>query len=171
MSDDNKPKKKSTDDYMSGMGSSDNYIKTPPAGKPIQRAANFSISEKKESTQEVQKVDVKQTIAPKIVEKKPEPHRIVVPKFIKKDSELEKEIVKIIQEVPKEELERLLRPNKASKERLAQMDFQNRDDMSEEEKKDFIEQISKREPEPEVAQVNGALVWKWQKNRHPEKKK
>ena len=45
------------------------------------------------------------------------------------------------------------------------MDFQSRSDMSDEEKKDFIEQIQKREPEPEVAQMNGALVWKWQQNR------
>lgn len=169
MSDDKNPKKKLTDDYMSGIGSGDSYIKTPPQGK-IQKAANFSISDKKEVKKEEVKADIK-PVTPKVPERKPEPPKIVVPKFIKKDSELEKEIVKIIQEVPKEELERILKPTKADKERLSKMDFQSRDDMSEEEKKDFIEQISKREPEPEVAQMNGALVWKWQKNRRVEKKK
>jgi len=152
------------------FGSGDNYIKQPPAGKKIQRATNFSISDKQEVKKEDIKVEVKPTpIAPKVVERKPEPPRIVVPKFIKKDSELEKEIIKIIQEVPKEELERILKPTMADKDRLSKMDFQSRDDMSDEEKKDFIEQISKREPEPEVAQVNGALVWKWQKNRKDQK--
>ena len=154
---------------MSGMGSADNYIKTPPAGSKIQKAANFSISDNQDVKKEEVKSERPAPIAPKVVEKKPEPPRIVVPKFIKKDSELEKEIVKIIQEVPKEELERILRPTRADKDRLSKMDFQSRDDMSEEEKKDFIEQISKREPEPEIAQVNGALVWKWQKNRKSDK--
>lgn len=168
MSNDNKnPKKKLTDDYMAGLGSSDSYIKTPAQGK-VQKATNFSISDK----QEVKKEEVKSApVTPKVPDRKPEPPKIVVPKFIKKDSELEKEIVKIIQEVPKEELERILKPTKADKERLSKMDFQSRDDMSEAEKKDFIEQISKREPEPEVAQMNGALVWKWQKNRRVDNKK
>lgn len=173
MSEDNKnSKKKLTDDYMTGMGSGDSYIKTPSQGK-LQKATNFSISDKQEIKKEPVE-QIKTPVAPKIPERKPEvpePPKVVVPKFIKKDSELEKEIVKIIQEVPKEELERILRPTKADKERLSKMDFQSRDDMSEAEKKDFIEQISKREPEPEVAQMNGALVWKWQKNRRVDNKK
>lgn len=168
MSDNNKSRSSGND--SGGLGSGDSYLKTPPAGKKIQRAANFSITDKQEVKKEEIKVEVKTPTAPRPVEKKPEAPKIVVPKFIKKDSELEREIVKIIQEVPKEELEKLLRPSKADKERLSKMDFQSRDDMSEEEKKDFIEQISKREPEPEVAQMNGALVWKWQKNRKVEKK-
>ncbi|MFN8575870.1 MAG: hypothetical protein U0354_03355 [Candidatus Sericytochromatia bacterium] len=170
MSEDNKnSKKKLTDDYMSGLGSGDSYIKMPAQGK-VQKAANFSISDKQEVKKEPVEVK-KEPVMPKVPEKKPEPPKVVVPKFIKKDSELEKEIVKIIQEVPKEELERILKPTKADKERLSKMDFQSRDDMSEAEKKDFIEQISKREPEPEVAQMNGALVWKWQKNRRMDNKK
>ncbi|MFN4151386.1 MAG: hypothetical protein ACK4IX_10620 [Candidatus Sericytochromatia bacterium] len=140
----------------------DQYIKAPTS-KPIPRAAKFSIEENKAPKEEV-KVESK-PIAPKLPEKKAEAPKIVVPKIIKKDPELEKEIIKAIQEVPKEELEKLLKPNKASKEKLLQMDFQSRSDMSEAEKKDFIEQIAKREPEPEVAQVNGAMVWKWQQNR------
>lgn len=170
MSEDNKnSKKKLTDDYMAGLGSGDSYIKMPAQGK-IQKASNFSISDKQEVKKEPVEVK-KEPVMPKVPEKKPEPPKVVVPKFIKKDSELEKEIVKIIQEVPKEELERILKPTKADKERLSKMDFQSRDDMSEAEKKDFIEQISKREPEPEVAQMNGALVWKWQKNRRMDNKK
>lgn len=138
----------------------DQYIKAPTS-KPIPRAAKFSIEDKKEVKEEAK---VERTL-PKLPEKKEEATKIVVPKIIKKDPELEKEIVKAIKEVPKEELEKLLKPSKASKEKLLQMDFQSRNDMSEAEKKDFIEQIAKREPEPEIAQVNGAMVWKWQQNR------
>jgi hypothetical protein len=168
-------KKKVTDDYMAGLGdAADSYVKAPLA-KPIQKAMQFNVPEKKEAPKEVKpeiKQEIKQPpVAPKIPEKKPEAPKIIVPKFIKKDSELEKEIVKVIQEVPREELDRLLKPTQASKERLAKMDFSNRGDMSEEEKKDFIEQINKREPEPEVAELNGALVWKWQKNRRAQEKK
>ncbi len=179
MSNDDKPnKKKATDDYMAGLsGNEDSYVKLP-SGKPIQKIARFNIADKQEVPKEKVNTEIKEikrevkpVVEPKIPERKPEPPKIVVPKFIKKDSELEKDIIKVIQEVPKEELERLLKPNKASKERLAQMDFQTRDDMSEEEKKDFIEQIVKREPEPEIAEMNGALVWKWQKNRQIQAKK
>lgn len=138
----------------------DQYIKAPTS-KPIPRAAKFSIEDKKEVKEEAK---AERTL-PKLPEKKEEATKIVVPKIIKKDPELEKEIVKAIKEVPKEELEKLLKPSKASKEKLLQMDFQSRNDMSEAEKKDFIEQIAKREPEPEIAQVNGAMVWKWQQNR------
>lgn len=145
----------------------DQYVKMP-TGKPLPKITKLSISEK----QEVVKKPVEQ---PKIQQQTPAAHpekpKVVVPKFIKKDPELEKEIVKIIEEIPKEELERILKPTQGDKERLSRMDFQSRSDMSEAEKKDFIEQIQKREPEPEVAQMNGALVWKWQKNRKQSEKK
>jgi hypothetical protein len=177
--DDKSNKKKSTDDYMAGLsGSEDSYTKMP-SGKPIQKIARFNIADKQEAPKDKVDTEIKEVkrevkpvvVEPKIPERKPEPPKIVVPKFIKKDSELEKDIIKVIQEVPREELERLLKPNRASKDRLAQMDFQTREDMSEEEKKDFIDQIVKREPEPEIAEMNGALVWKWQKNRRIQAKK
>lgn len=150
----------------------DQYVKMP-TGKPLPKITKLSISEKQETPkQEVVKKPIEQ---PKIQQQTPVAHpekpKVVLPKFIKKDAELEKEIVKIIQEVPKEELERILKPTQLDKDRLSKMDFQSRTDMSDEEKKDFIEQIQKREPEPEVAQMNGALVWKWQKNRKQSDKK
>lgn len=161
-------KKKVTDDYMAGLSGGDAYIKAP-SGKPIPKAAKINLDDYQAKPKEEVKAkplpSESKIVTPKVPENKPEIPKIVVPKFIKKDSELEKEIVKVIQEIPKEELEKILKPGKAQKEKLLQMDFQNRDDMSQEEKKDFIEMIAKREPEPEVAQMNGALVWKWQKNR------
>jgi hypothetical protein len=179
LADDNKPKKKLTDDYMAGLGdATDSYVKAPTSKPVVQKAMQFNVADKKEVPKEVKpepkaevKQEVKQPVAPKVPEKKPEPPKVVVPKFIKKDTELEKEIVKVIQEVPKEELERLLKPTQAAKDRLVKMDFSSRNDMSDEEKKDFIEQIAKKEPAPEVAEMNGALVWKWQKNRREQGRK
>lgn len=171
MSDENKAKKKATDDYMAGLSGGDAYVKAPTT-KPLQKTAKFDMPAEKQDKKEEVKQEVKpQVVAPKVPEKKPELPKVVVPKFIKKDSQLEKDIVKVIQEVPREELEKILKPTKEAKERLVNMDFQNRDDMSEEEKRDFIEQIAKKEPEPEIAEMNGALVWKWQKNRRIQNKK
>lgn len=147
----------------------DQYVKLP-TGKPVPKITKLTVSDK----QELPKEEVKKPVEmPKIEVKKPEtqPQLPKVPKFIKKDPTLEKEIVKIIQEVPKAELERILKPTQVDKDRLSKMDFNSRSDMSEEEKKDFIEQIQKRQPEPEVAEMNGALVWKWQQNRKSVDKK
>jgi len=168
--------KKGTGNFSSGLGGyEDSFSLTKKDTIPLKRPNKLEISEKKISSQppekktlEPPKTQVKQ---PDIKPKAPETPKIVLPKVIKKDSELEKEIIKIIQEVPKEELEKILNPSKESKEKLVKMDFQSRGDMSEQEKRDFVEEISKREPEPEVAQVNGALVWKWQKDRKEKAKK
>lgn len=167
MADDKNSKKKIIDNYLSGFGGDqDTFIKSQPQ-KPMEKTAKFdSAPSKPQPTTQKAPVEM-----PKIEQKKPEAPKVVVPKFIKKDSELEKEITKVIQEVPKEELEKLLKPNKETKEKLLKMDFQSSGDVSEEQKRDFIEQIAKREPEPEVAEMNGALVWKWQKNRRTQARK
>ncbi|GIW21285.1 MAG: hypothetical protein KatS3mg068_0292 [Candidatus Sericytochromatia bacterium] len=166
--------KKNTSNLSSGLsGSEDSFIISKRDTTPVKKATKVDINQKKEEPKVVAPPPTPKPQAklPEDKPKAPEPPKIVLPKIIKKDSELEKEIIKVIQEVPKEELERILNPSKETKENFIKMDFQSRGDMSEQEKRDFVEEISKREPEPEVAQVNGALVWKWQKERKEKGKK
>lgn len=163
--------KKGIGNFSSGLGGTeDTFSLTKRDTSPVKKANKVEISQK--SIETPPKPSPKpQAKLPDVKPQAPEPPKIVLPKIIKKDSELEKDIIKVIQEVPKEELKRILNPTKESKERLIKMDFQSRSDMSEQEKRDLVEEISKREPEPEVAQVNGALVWKWQKDRKEKSKK